>query len=140
MTADTASATGSVPAVAARDVDSAIRGERAARALSVVSLIAMMAGASAPSPFYPGLAESIGFGPSTISAVFAVYALALLLTLLTAGSISDHIGRRPVAIVGLLVLAGGLVVFWHADSVALLVIARVIQGVASGLLLSSLPA
>ncbi|PII83764.1 MFS transporter [Leucobacter sp. OLJS4] len=140
MTADTASATGSVPAVAARDVDSAIRGERAARALSVVSLIAMMAGASAPSPFYPGLAESIGFGPSTISAVFAVYALALLLTLLTAGSISDHIGRRPVAIVGLLVLAGGLVVFWHADSVALLVIARVIQGVASGLLLSSLSA
>lgn len=91
MTTDTASATGSVPIAAARASAPAPRGERTARALSVVSLVAMMAGASAPSPFYPVLAESIGFGPSTISAVFAVYALALLLTLLTAGSISDHI-------------------------------------------------
>ena len=136
MTIDTApvSAIGSAPSAAEP------RSVRLGRALSVVSLIAMMAGASAPSPFYPVLAQSIGFGPSTISAVFAVYALALLLTLLTAGSISDHIGRRPVAIVGLLVLAAGLVIFWHADSVALLVVARIVQGVASGLLLSSLSA
>jgi MFS family permease len=33
-----------------------------------------------------------------------------------------------------------MLVFWHADSVALLVLARIVQGVASGLLLSSLTA
>src|SRR5690606_2194488 len=109
-------------------------------ALAVVAQILMMAGASAPSPFYPVLAEQIGFAPIVITAVFAVYAIALLLTLLTAGSLSDHVGRRPVAIVGLVLLAGSMLLFSHADSVALLFMARIIQGIASGLLLSALSA
>ena len=61
----------------------------------------MMAGASAPSPFYPVLAQRLGFDAIVITSVFAVYALALLLTLLAAGSLSDHVGRRPVIIAGL---------------------------------------
>lgn len=109
-------------------------------ALAVVAQILMMTGASAPSPFYPVLAEQIGFAAIVITAVFAVYAIALLLTLLTAGSLSDHVGRRPVAIVGFVLLAGSMLLFSHADSVALLVMARVIQGIASGLLLSALSA
>ncbi len=109
-------------------------------ALAVGAQIAMMMGASAPSPFYPVLAHDIGFGPVMISAVFAVYAVALLLTLLTAGSLSDHIGRRPVAVAGFLLLAGSMFLFWHAGSVTLLVLARVLQGVASGLLISALSA
>lgn len=100
----------------------------------------MMAGASAPSPFYPVLAQTIGFDAATITVIFAIYALTLLLTLLTAGSLSDHIGRRPVAIAGLILLSASVFVFWHADSVALLVVARVVQGVASGLLLSAVSA
>lgn len=109
-------------------------------ALAVVAQILMMAGASAPSPFYPVLAEKIDFAAIVISAVFAVYAVALLLTLLTAGSLSDYLGRRPVAIAGLLLLAGSMLLFSQADSVALLVMARVVQGIASGLLLSALSA
>lgn len=109
-------------------------------ALAVVAQIAIMVGASAPSPFYPVLAHDIGFDAIVISAVFAVYAVSLLLTLLTAGSLSDHLGRRPVAIAGLIVLAGSMLLFWHADAVALLVFARVLQGVASGLLISTLSA
>nr|WP_280909669.1 MFS transporter [Leucobacter exalbidus] len=103
-------------------------------------MTAMMAGASAPSPFYPVLAETIGFNASAITVIFAVYALTLLLTLLTAGSLSDHIGRRPVASTGLVLLAASVLVFWQADTVALLVIARVVQGIASGLLLSAVSA
>ncbi|MCS3844615.1 MFS transporter [Microbacterium sp. AK031] len=109
-------------------------------ALAVVAQILMMTGASAPSPFYPVLAEQVGFAPIVITAVFAVYAVALLLTLLTAGSLSDHVGRRPVVIVGFVLLAGSMLLFSHADSVALLVTARIIQGIASGLLLSALSA
>jgi MFS family permease len=108
--------------------------------LAIVAQILMMAGASAPSPFYPVLAQEIGFAAIVISAVFAVYAVALLLTLLTAGSLSDHIGRRPVAIAGFLMLAGSMLLFWHADAVALLFLARILQGVASGLLISALSA
>lgn len=115
-------------------------GGRFGFALSIVSITAMMAGASAPSPFYPVLAESIGFSPLITTSIFAVYALALLFTLLTAGSLSDHVGRRPVASIGLLLLAVSVFVFWHAGSIALLIVARVLQGVASGLLLSAVSA
>ncbi|WP_269208771.1 MFS transporter, partial [Leucobacter chromiiresistens] len=117
-----------------------MRGRRFGFALAVASVTAMMAGASAPSPFYPVLAESIGFSPLVTTSVFAVYALALLATLLTAGSLSDHVGRRPVASSGLVLLAASVLVFWHAESVPLLILARVLQGVASGLLLSAVSA
>ncbi|MFK4789020.1 MFS transporter [Microbacterium sp. ZW T5_56] len=109
-------------------------------ALAIVAQIIMMFAASAPSPFYPVLAQQIGFDASVISAVFAVYAVVLLLTLLTAGSLSDHVGRRPVAITGFVLLAASMVLFWHADTVLLLVLARALQGAASGLLISALSA
>ncbi|WP_288874146.1 MFS transporter [uncultured Microbacterium sp.] len=108
--------------------------------LAVAAQILMAAGASAPSPFYPVLAHDIGFDAIVISAVFAVYAGSLLLTLLTAGSLSDHIGRRPVVVAGFVLLAGSMLLFWHADAVAVLFLARILQGVASGLLLSALSA
>jgi len=108
--------------------------------LAIVAQILMMAGASAPSPFYPVLAQHLGFDAIVITAVFAVYAVALLLTLLTAGSLSDRIGRRPVIATGLVLLAASMLLFGNAGSVALLVLARILQGVASGLLIASLSA
>jgi predicted MFS family arabinose efflux permease len=109
-------------------------------ALAVAAVVAMMVGASAPSPFYPVLQQEIGFSAATMTAIFAVYAVALLLTLLVAGSLSDHLGRRPVVSAGFVVLALSMVAFWHADTVTVLVSARVVQGVAAGLLMSSLSA
>jgi MFS family permease len=108
--------------------------------LAIAAVVALMAGASAPSPFYPVLQAELGFSAPTMTAIFAVYALALLLTLLVAGSVSDHVGRRPVISLGFVVLAASMVVFWHADSVALLFVARVVQGIAAGLLMSTLSA
>jgi MFS family permease len=109
-------------------------------ALAVTAAVAMMAGASAPSPFYPVLQEELDFSATAMTAIFAVYAVALLATLLVTGSLSDHVGRRPVVSVGFVVLALSTVAFWHADSVTALVVARIVQGVAAGLLLSSLSA
>jgi MFS family permease len=109
-------------------------------ALAVGAVVAMMVGASAPSPFYPVLQQQIGFSAATMTTIFAVYAVALLVTLLVAGSLSDHLGRRPVISIGFLVLAASMVAFWHADTVTVLVVARVVQGVAAGLLMSSLSA
>ena len=116
------------------------RGHAGGFALALTALLAMMAGASAPSPFYPVLEREIGFSPATLTGIFAVYAVALLLTLLVTGSLSDHLGRRPVLSAAFALLALSMLVFWHADTVTLLVLARVVQGVASGLLLSTLSA
>ncbi|MER7446625.1 MFS transporter [Microbacterium sp. NPDC097977] len=117
-----------------------IRRPRFGFVLAIVTQVAMMMGASAPSPFYPVLASEIGFDAIVISAVFAVYAIALLLALLSAGSLSDHVGRRPVAIGGLLLLAVSMILFWHADTVATLMLARILQGAASGVLIAALSA
>ncbi|GAA3533794.1 MFS transporter [Aeromicrobium panaciterrae] len=108
--------------------------------VGLVALVAMMTGASAPSPFYPVLQQELGFSSATLTGIFAVYALALLATLLVAGSLSDHAGRRPVVSSGFVMLALSMVVFWHADSVSMLFTARIAQGIASGLLMSALSA
>jgi MFS family permease len=109
-------------------------------ALALAAVVAMMIGASAPSPFYPVLQQELGFSAATLTGIFAVYAVALLAALLLTGSLSDHIGRRPVVFAGFVLLAISMVVFWHADSVPLLFTARVVQGIATGLLMSSLSA
>lgn len=94
--------------------------------------VAMLAASSAPSPLYPVLQERIGFSALTLTTIFAVYVLALLLSLLTVGRLSDFVGRRPVLAVALLVEAASMGIFLAADGVALLLLARVVQGLATG--------
>lgn len=108
--------------------------------LALASVIALMIGASAPSPFYPVLQAEIGFSAGMMTTIFGVYALTLLATLLVTGSLSDHIGRRPVLAAGFVVLAASTLGFWHADSVGSLIASRALQGVAAGLLMSTLSA
>lgn len=108
--------------------------------LALASVVAMMIGASAPSPFYPVLQAELGFSAGTMTTIFGVYALTLLATLLITGSLSDHIGRRPVLAAGFSLLAVSMVGFWHADSVTLLLISRAVQGLAAGLLMSTMTA
>ncbi|UUZ58237.1 MFS transporter [Nocardioides sp. B-3] len=108
--------------------------------VALAAVAAMMAGASAPSPFYPVLQARIGFSAGTMTIIFAVYAVALLLTLLVAGSLSDHIGRRPVISAGLMIPAASMIIFWQAGNVEALIGARIVQGIGAGLLLASLTA
>ncbi len=81
---------------------------RAGFAIVLIGLMLMMASASAPSPLYPVLQRDIGFSDPALTGIFAVYTVFLLATLLTAGSCSDHLGRRPVLSVG---FAGACAVF-----------------------------
>ncbi len=108
--------------------------------IGLSATLAMLIGAAAPSPFYPVLQEQLGYSQATSTIVFAIYTVALLVTLLVTGSLSDHLGRRPVLSVGFFVLALSMLQFWQADSLALLLAARTVQGVATGLLLSALAA
>lgn len=122
----------------------AARPQEARRRLGFVLIAAataaMMAGASAPSPFYPTLQEQLHLLPVATTCIFAVYAVALLAALLVFGSISDHLGRRPVIAAAFILLAGSITAFLVADSLVMLLVARVLQGVASGILLTTLSA
>ncbi len=115
-------------------------GTRAGFRITLAGMAVMMAGASAPSPFYPTLQQEIGFMSMTLTAVFAVYTVTLLAALLVMGSLSDHVGRRPVISAGFALMAFSLFLFWHAEDVGSLVVARFLQGIAAGLLLSTLSA
>ena len=100
--------------------------------LVTATTAALLAASSAPSPLYPVYQAEFGFSALTLTAIFAVYVLALLSSLLTVGRLSDFLGRRPVLAVALLVEAGAMSVFLDAHSVGALYLARAVQGVATG--------
>ncbi len=106
-----------------------------ARGFTVVALVGtvFLVAASAPSPLYGLYAQRWHFSPTTLTAVFAVYAVALLAALLTAGALSDAVGRRPVIAAALALQVVAMVVFLLATGVGWLFAARVVQGVATGL-------
>lgn len=113
-----------------------IHGQRLGRAASfgvlVLGNVLLMASTSAPSPIYPLYLERWGFSVTTLTFIFAVYVAGLVAALLTVGSLSDHIGRRPVLVVSFLVAATGTAIFWTAGGVVSLVLARIVQGIATG--------
>ncbi|MFI7743769.1 MFS transporter [Kocuria rhizosphaericola] len=105
---------------------------RAAFWVQASVLVVLLAASSAPSPLYPLYQELWGFPPVVLTVIFAAYVVALLAALLTVGSLSDHVGRRPVLLVALVLEIAAMVVFVLADSEATLVAARLVQGVATG--------
>ncbi len=114
--------------------------DRGAFALLISMGVSYLAGSSAPTPLYSRYQAAWGFSPMTTTVVFGVYALAVLVALLVAGSLSDHVGRRPVLITATLVLAATMVVFATADGVTELLLARVLQGLATGAALGAVGA
>jgi MFS family permease len=99
-----------------------------------------MFAASAPSPLYGVYAARFSFSPSTLTVVFAVYAIALLAALLVVGRLSDHIGRRPVILAAVILQIIGMLCFVLADHTTVLIIGRVIQGLATGSAIGALSA
>ena len=95
---------------------------------------------SAPSPLYAVYAQRFGFSATTLTAIFAVAALFLLLTLIPAGTLSDQLGRRPVILGAIAVQAAAMVLFLLADGTALLFAARIAAGVGTGAALGVLSA
>jgi len=104
-------------------------------ALSGPALV--MAAASAPTPFYAVLAETLPLSPVQVAELFSTYVAPLLVALLVVGSLSDHLGRRPVLSAGFLALAASMVLLWHADSFQALLVARAAQGIATGGLMAA---
>ena len=100
----------------------------------------MFCAAGAPTPLYGIYQAQLRFSATTLTAIFAIYALVLLLTLLVFGSVSDYLGRRPVILAALVMSAGACGVFLAAHSAGLLFAARGLQGVAVGTAIGALGA
>ncbi|WP_426156170.1 MFS transporter [Pseudomonas sp. TSRC2-2] len=98
-----------------------------------ITLLSFLAASTAPTPLYHLYQIELHFSAAMLTLIFAVYALSLLAALLTVGSLSDHLGRRPVIFTAVLLNALAMLLFIYADSVALLISARVLQGFATGM-------
>jgi len=110
------------------------RGLPRATAFWVVAAMtaSLLAASSAPSPLYPVLQAEFGFSATALTAIFGVYVLALLSSLLTVGRLSDVVGRRPVLAASLIVEASAMAVFLAAEGPGWLLVARIVQGLATG--------
>src|SRR3954470_7308635 len=105
-----------------------------------VLLVLMLAASGVPSPLYRVYQEEFGFSSGVLTTIFGIYALALLASLLVVGGLSDHIGRRPVLVAAFLLEAVSMVLFLVSDGVGWLLAARIVQGLATGALTSTLGA
>jgi MFS family permease len=102
--------------------------------------VSFLAGSSAPTPLYTTYQAKWGFSPITVTVIFGIYAFALLTALLTVGSLSDYVGRRPVVLIAIILQAVAMVTFALAGSVAALLGARVLQGLSTGAAVGALGA
>ena len=98
-----------------------------------ITLLSFLAASTAPTPLYHLYQDQLHFSAAMLTLIFAVYALSLLAALLTVGSLSDHLGRKPVIFTAVLLNALAMLLFIYADSVAWLIGARVLQGFATGM-------
>ena len=97
-----------------------------------VMLVLVLCAASAPTPLY-GLYQSMwGFPAYTLTAIYGVFAIAGLTTLLTSGRLSDHIGRRPVLLAALGAEIAGMLAFIAASDVSMLFVGRILTGLGTG--------
>lgn len=92
----------------------------------------LLLGTNMPTALYGIYRAEFGFSPVTQTAIFAVYAAALVPTLFVFGPLSDRIGRRPILVVALLAGAVGAAVLATAGSTAWLFAGRILQGVSVG--------
>lgn len=106
--------------------------ERHAFALYASLPVTFLAGSSLPTPLYPLYQSSWGISPISVTIVFAIYAIAVLAALLTAGRLADHVGRRPVLLTAVAAQIAAMAVMAGANGIGALLAGRVIQGLATG--------
>lgn len=83
-------------------------------------------------PLLPFYALRFGASATIVGSLVGAFAFAQLVTAPLWGRLSDHFGRRPVILGGILASAAAFTLFALADSVAVLLLSRLVQGAAGG--------
>jgi predicted MFS family arabinose efflux permease len=132
-----------VPAAAPRPATTAGRQRLSGRpALYLLAslIVSLLAASAAPTPLYAIYQRQWGFTPITVTIVFGIYAVAVLVALLALGRLSDSIGRKPVLLTALAVQVVSMLVYATAGGVGELLAARLIQGLSTGAALGAIGA
>lgn len=98
-----------------------------------MQIMLMFALSTLPTPLYADYAKMFHLSGLTLTIVFSAYVVGTLSTLFFLGRLSDQMGRRKVSLaaIGLGIVAALLFLF--AKNLAMLLAARIVTGLASGL-------
>ena len=102
--------------------------------IAVYSMMMATFANNALSTMYVIYETRFGFSSLSVTAIFATYAVAVLVSLLTVGRLSDDIGRRPMLIAGSVLLIVSTLLFLVATGTVFLFLGRAVMGLATGAL------
>jgi DHA1 family tetracycline resistance protein-like MFS transporter len=100
-------------------------------AIFLVVFVSML-GTSLLAPLIPFYAANLGVTPEYITLIMALYALCQFLAAPLWGRISDSWGRKPVLMLTVAGTAVGFIMLGFADSIWMLILARVVGGISAG--------
>jgi MFS family permease len=99
---------------------------------AAITFTSLYLAAGALTPLLVVYREQWQFSAGVLTLAFAVYAVGFLVALLTLGSLSDRVGRRPVLIGALIVALASNVMFLVAPGIGWVIAGRIVQGLAGG--------
>lgn len=111
---------------------------RLAFAAAAVALVAAFVTTAAPIPLFNIYRAEDSFTNADISITVVAYSVGTVAALLVLGRLSNHLGRRPTAILTLALLLLGCLLLLNVHQIGTLVIARLLAGVGVGLASSGL--
>ncbi|MDR3494763.1 MAG: MFS transporter [Ancalomicrobiaceae bacterium] len=126
--------------LAAFTIASSRLSSKATTAYAAATAIIFAATAAAPTPLYHLYRQTFGLTALQITLIFAAYAVSIVASFLTVGRLSDHVGRRPMILAALLLNIAALIGFVTATGVYSLIGARFVQGIGTGIALTTLGA
>jgi len=103
------------------------------RAAAFVYLLTLL-GSHLATPLYPYWQTEFSLPTAAITLIFACYPIGVTVGLLWGGRLGDQFGRKPLILVGVVLTALGSSLYLIADGMNFLVAARLLNGVAIGLM------
>lgn len=91
-------------------------------------------GSHLATPLYPMWQQEFGLSTGSITLIFACYPLGVTAGLLWGGRLGDQFGRKPLILSGILLTAVASLIYIAATGMAWLVAARLLNGIAIGLM------
>ena len=99
-----------------------------------LAFLTAMAFSTVPSPLYSLYQARDGFSTFSVTIVFAVYAVGVIISLLLAGHISDWVGRKKILIPALALELVAGILFLTDPSLPVLLVARFVTGLGVGMI------
>ncbi|WP_185564470.1 MFS transporter [Rhodococcus sp. KBW08] len=102
----------------------------------LVCVVVVMTQSNMPTPLYSEFGRKFSIDTFDITVIYAMYALGVALALVAGPSLAGRIGERNLIIAALVGVVGANLLFVAAHAIGELVAARVLTGIAAGVVMS----